>query len=165
MLDEVGATKTVHQWERGITGFAVAFCGSPQSRCPCWLSLTCDNVCQLFQAQDERSPVIDVACHLQALNRQVSRQDIFMLACRRLREQGINARLALRVSQLLVPLQACFQQETRTRYVALAQCNLAEEAHKPARNPRIAHLIMHGEAFLQEGLSFCLIPLRPVGVS
>src|SRR5947207_11308624 len=42
LLDEVGATKTVHQWERGITGFAVAFCGSPQSRCPCWLSLTCD---------------------------------------------------------------------------------------------------------------------------
>src|SRR2546421_5886417 len=104
------------------------------------------------------------ACDLQALSCQGSRQGIIMLACRCLREQGIDERLALLVSQLLVPLQASFQQETRTRDVTLAQGNLAEEAHKPARYPRIAHLIMDGEPFLQEGLSFCLIPLCPVDV-
>jgi len=32
-----------------------------------------------------------------------------MLACRRLREQGVDERLTLLVSQLLVTLQASFQ--------------------------------------------------------
>ena len=49
-----------------------------------------------------------------------------MLARRCLREQGIYERLTLLVSQLLVSLQASFQQETRTREVTLAQGNLAE---------------------------------------
>src|SRR5712692_7047379 len=147
-----------------MTGFAVAFCCSPQSRCPCGLSLTCDHIRQLFQTQDQRSTVMNGACDLQALSCQGSAQHIVTLACRCLRKQGVDERLALLVSQLLVTLQASFQQETSTRDVALAQGNLAEEAHKPARYPRIAHLIMDGESFLQESLSFYLIPLCPVDI-
>src|SRR5215831_1939372 len=104
------------------------------------------------------------ACDLQALNRQVSGRRIVLLACRCLRKQGVDKRLALLVSELLVTLQASFQQETRTRDIALVQGNFAEETHKPARYPRIAPLIMDSESFLQEGLRFCLIPLCPVGV-
>src|SRR5438105_5074269 len=110
-----------------MAGLAVVFCGSPESRCPFWLSLACDNIGQLFQTQDERSTVMNGACDLQALSCQVAGHYIVLLACRCLREQGINERLALLVSQLVVPLQACFQQETRTRDVTLAQRNLAEE--------------------------------------
>src|SRR6266699_2811909 len=56
LLDAACATETFDLWERHMTGFAVTFCRSPQSRCPCGLSLTCDNIRQLFQAQDQRSP-------------------------------------------------------------------------------------------------------------
>jgi hypothetical protein len=58
LLDVACATGTFHQWKCRMTGFAVAFCCSPQSRCPCRLSLTCDNIRQLFQTQDERSTVM-----------------------------------------------------------------------------------------------------------
>ena len=107
---------------------------------------------------------MNTACDLQALNCQVSGRHIIMLACRCLCEQGVDERLALLVSELLVPLQASFQQETCTRDVTLTQGNLTEEAHKPARYPCIADLIMDSESFLKEGLSFCLIPLSPVDV-
>src|SRR6266566_2383053 len=147
-----------------MTGLAIAFCGSPESRCPCGLSLICDHIGQLFQAQDERSTVMNGACDLQTLECQGSGQQIVLLACRCLGEQGVDEHLALLVSQLLVTLQASFQQETRTRDVTLAQGNLAEEAHKPARDPCIAELIMDGESLLQEGLSFCLIALCAVDV-
>src|SRR5207249_1547180 len=46
----------------------------------------------------------------------------------------------------------------------MAPGDFANEAHKPARYPRIAHLIMDGESFLQEGPGSCLIPLCPVYV-
>src|SRR2546425_9302593 len=108
---------------------------------------------------------MNAACDFQALSCQGSGQHIIMLTCRRLREQGVDECLALLVSKLLVALQTCFQQETRTRDVTLAQGNLAEEAHKPARYPpRIAHLVMDGESFLQYSLRFALIPLCPVDV-
>src|SRR6266566_9995510 len=110
-----------------MTGFAVALCCSPQSRCPCRLSLSCDHIRQLFQAQDQRSTVMNGACDREALSRQVSGRRIVMLACRCLRKQGVDERLALLVSELLVTLQASFQQETRTWDVTLAQGNLAEE--------------------------------------
>ncbi len=133
MLNAACATEPFHQWERRITGLAVAFCCSPQSRCPCGLSLTCDHIRQLFQAQDQRSTVMNGACDLQALNRQVSGRRIVMLACRCLRKQGVDERLALLVSELLVTLQASFQQETSTRDVALA------EVLRNAFPPRGAH--------------------------
>jgi hypothetical protein len=80
----------------------------------------------LFQAQDQRSTVMNGACDLQALNRQVLGCRIVMLACRCLRKQDVDERLALLVSKLLVTLQASFQQETRTWDVTLAQGNLYE---------------------------------------
>src|SRR6266567_2638645 len=95
LLDVAYATKTFDLWERRMTGFAVTFCRSPQSRCPCGLSLTCDNIRQLFQAQDQRSTVLNTACDLHALSCQGSGRQIIMLACRRLREQGVDERLAL----------------------------------------------------------------------
>src|SRR5207253_5516880 len=72
LLDVACATETFYQWERRMTGFAVMFCCSPQSRCPCRLSLTCDHIGQLFQTQDQRSTVMNGACDLQALSCQGS---------------------------------------------------------------------------------------------
>src|SRR2546421_5469351 len=89
LLDAACATKMFHQWERCITGFTVTFCCSPEHRCPFGLSLSCDNIRQLFQAEDQRSHVTNGACELQALGCQGSGQGIVTLACRRLREQGV----------------------------------------------------------------------------
>src|SRR5260370_10456779 len=98
-----------------MTGFAVVFCCTPQSRCPCGLSLICDHIRQLFQTQDQRSSVMNGARDLQSLSCQGSAQHIVMLACRCLCKQAINERLALLVSQFLAPLQGSFQQDTATR--------------------------------------------------
>src|SRR5271157_261635 len=164
LLEVACAIGTFDQWERGMTGFAVTFCCSPQSRCPFRLSLTCDNIRQLFQTLDQRSSVMNAMCDREALSCQGLGHSIVLLACRRLREQGVDERLTLQVSELLVPLQACFQQATRTWDVTLAQGNLAEEAHKPACYPRIAHLIMDGESLVQQGPPFPLIPLGQVDI-
>src|SRR6266851_4327418 len=80
------------------------------------------------------------ACDLQALSCQGSRQGIVMLARRYLREQGIDERLALLVSQLLVTLQASFQQDTRTSDRPLSQGDLSKEAKEPAGCPRVVGL-------------------------
>src|SRR6266571_5223938 len=99
------------------------------------------------------------ACDLQALSCQGSGQQIIMLACRCLREQGVDERLALLVSELLVPLQASFQQDTRTSDRPLSQGDLSKEAKEPAGCPRVVGLSMDGDSFLQQGPSFPLIPL------
>src|SRR3989454_7952075 len=104
------------------------------------------------------------ACDLQALSCQGSGQQIIMLTCRRLREQGINERLALLVSELLVPLQASFQQDTRTSDRPLSQGNLSKEAKEPAGCPRVVGLSMDGDSFLQQGPSLALIPPGQVDI-
>src|SRR5947209_17954538 len=157
LLDVACATEPFHQWERRMTGFAVVLCCSPQSRCPCRLSLICDHIRQLLQTQNERSTVMNGARDLQALSCQGSAQQIVMLACRCLREQGINKRLALLVSQLLVPLQACFQQDTRTSDRPLSQGDLSKEAKEPAGCPRVVGLSMDGDSFVQQGAPLALI--------
>ena len=98
MLNVACAIETFHLWKRHMPGFAVALCCSPQSRCPFWLSLICDNIRQLFQAQEQRAAVMNGVCDREALSCQGSGQQIIMLACRCLREQGIDERLALLVS-------------------------------------------------------------------
>src|SRR5713226_10720523 len=104
------------------------------------------------------------ACDLQALSCQGSGQHIIMLACCRLREQGVDERLALLVSELLVPLQACFQQDTRTSDRPLSQGDLSKEAKEPAGCPRVVSLCMNGDSFVQHGAPFPLIPLGQVDI-
>src|SRR5437870_3434456 len=147
-----------------MTGFAVVFCCSPESRCPCGLSLICDHIGQLFQTQDQRSSVMNGACDLQALSCQGSAQQIVILACRCLCEQGIDERLTLLVSELLVAFQGSFQQDTRTSDSPLSQGDLSKEAKEPAGCPRVVGLSMDGDSFLQQGPSFPLIPSGQVDI-
>src|SRR5258708_23542577 len=108
--------------------------------------------------------VMNGARDLQALSCQGSAQHIVMLACRCLCKQGINERLALLVSQLLVPLQGSFQQDTRTSDRSLSQGDLSKEAKKPAGCPRVVGLSMDGDSFVQQGSPLALIPPGQVDI-
>src|SRR2546421_5842279 len=107
---------------------------------------------------------MNAACDREALNCQGLGQKIVLLACRCLREQGVDERLALLVSQLLVPLQASFQQDTRTSDRPLSQSDLSKEAKEPAGCPRVVGLSMDGDSFVQQGPPLALIPPGQVDI-